>query len=262
VTVDIKPIETRYNGYRFRSRLEARWAVFFDEVGIEYEYEKEGYDLGTVGYYLPDFYLHVLRRHIEIKPRSPLKKDEYAKLKKFSEMVYSEICLRGEHEKEFDTFNVLSGEPYLNRYTVYDVFLKPNRNTKWGKCPNCGRYDLLDDVGEIFGEWVLDQDAIDPDLYGTIDQNDYSSRQIACEHCFRYNGYFNKLHCYDVKRMKGNYHPFVGENGVYSCAGVVIPKRGYDPFNQKILSDAYSMAVSARFEHGETPQNRERLYGR
>ena len=33
---DIKPIETVYNGYRFRSRLEARWAVFFDEAGIEY----------------------------------------------------------------------------------------------------------------------------------------------------------------------------------------------------------------------------------
>jgi hypothetical protein len=25
-----KAIETHYKGYRFRSRLEARWAVFFD----------------------------------------------------------------------------------------------------------------------------------------------------------------------------------------------------------------------------------------
>lgn len=25
----IKPIETKYDGYLFRSRLEARWAVFF-----------------------------------------------------------------------------------------------------------------------------------------------------------------------------------------------------------------------------------------
>jgi hypothetical protein len=39
--MDIKPIETRYNGYRFRSRLEARWAVFFDTLGIEYQYELE-----------------------------------------------------------------------------------------------------------------------------------------------------------------------------------------------------------------------------
>ena len=28
----IKAIETVYNGYRFRSRLEARWAVFFDAL--------------------------------------------------------------------------------------------------------------------------------------------------------------------------------------------------------------------------------------
>ena len=52
---DIKPIETIYNGYRFRSRLEARWAVFFDALGIEYEYEPEGFDLGNGTYYLPDF---------------------------------------------------------------------------------------------------------------------------------------------------------------------------------------------------------------
>ena len=34
---NIKPIETIYNGYRFRSRLEARWAVLFDALGVEME---------------------------------------------------------------------------------------------------------------------------------------------------------------------------------------------------------------------------------
>lgn len=53
--MDIKPIETYYNGYRFRSRLEARWAVFFDALGVKYEYEPEGFDLGDGLYYLPDF---------------------------------------------------------------------------------------------------------------------------------------------------------------------------------------------------------------
>lgn len=53
----IKAIETVYNGYRFRSRLEARWAVFFDTLGIEYRYEPEGFDLGEAGWYLPDFWL-------------------------------------------------------------------------------------------------------------------------------------------------------------------------------------------------------------
>lgn len=41
----MKAIETIYNGYRFRSRLEARWAIFFDELKIKYQYELEGYEL-------------------------------------------------------------------------------------------------------------------------------------------------------------------------------------------------------------------------
>ena len=54
----LKPIQTEYNGYLFRSRLEARWAVFFDACGIDYEYEPEGYRLDNGLMYLPDFLLH------------------------------------------------------------------------------------------------------------------------------------------------------------------------------------------------------------
>jgi len=64
---DIKPIETVYNGYRFRSRLEARWAVFFDAMGIEYEYEPEGFKFSDGQCYLPDFYLSNLNTFVEIK---------------------------------------------------------------------------------------------------------------------------------------------------------------------------------------------------
>lgn len=67
----IKPIETVHNGYRFRSRLEARWAVFFDAMGIKYDYEKEGYDLKEAGWYLPDFWLPEYEIWVEIKPHTP-----------------------------------------------------------------------------------------------------------------------------------------------------------------------------------------------
>jgi hypothetical protein len=63
---DVKAIETVYSGYRFRSRLEARWAVFFDALGIRWEYEKEGYDLDGL-YYLPDFWLPEQQYWVEIK---------------------------------------------------------------------------------------------------------------------------------------------------------------------------------------------------
>lgn len=62
----IRAIETRYKGYRFRSRLEARWAVYFDALGIKWEYEKEGYDLGGI-YYLPDFWLPQVEMWAEVK---------------------------------------------------------------------------------------------------------------------------------------------------------------------------------------------------
>lgn len=51
----IKAIQTQYKGYHFRSRLEARYAVFFDALGLEWEYEPECFDLGDGIYYLPDF---------------------------------------------------------------------------------------------------------------------------------------------------------------------------------------------------------------
>lgn len=68
--MSIRAIETEYNGYRFRSRTEARWAVFFDVVGIEYEYEKEGYELPS-GRYLPDFWLPNVDAWFEVKGGRP-----------------------------------------------------------------------------------------------------------------------------------------------------------------------------------------------
>lgn len=63
----MKAIETEYNGYRFRSRLEARWAVFFDKLRIKYEYEPEGIVLSDGTYYLPDFYLPEFCCYFEVK---------------------------------------------------------------------------------------------------------------------------------------------------------------------------------------------------
>lgn len=64
---ELKPIETRYGGCRFRSRLEARWAVFFDALKVIWEYEKEGYVLNG-RWYLPDFWLPQVSMWAEVKP--------------------------------------------------------------------------------------------------------------------------------------------------------------------------------------------------
>ena len=76
MSMTIKPVETTYAGYRFRSRLEARWAVFFDNLGLDWHYEPETLsiprtisDMGRLGpfKYLPDFWLPELDLWAEVK---------------------------------------------------------------------------------------------------------------------------------------------------------------------------------------------------
>jgi hypothetical protein len=57
VTATLRPIPTPYGGVKFRSRLEARWAIFFDRLHIPWEYEPQGFDIGDGEAYLPDFIL-------------------------------------------------------------------------------------------------------------------------------------------------------------------------------------------------------------
>ncbi|MBX3139864.1 MAG: hypothetical protein KF875_03865 [Trueperaceae bacterium] len=63
----IEAIPTRYRGYHFRSRLEARWAVCLDSLGVPWEYEREGYVLPDGTQYLPDFWLPQEGIYLEIK---------------------------------------------------------------------------------------------------------------------------------------------------------------------------------------------------
>lgn len=76
----MQAIDTFYKGYRFRSRLEARWAVYFDQVGVSWEYEPAGFNLGNK-LYLPDFFLPEFGTYIEVKPTLESKE------KVFSDMV-------------------------------------------------------------------------------------------------------------------------------------------------------------------------------
>lgn len=63
----MQAIETSYKRYRFRSKVEARWAVFFDSLRLNWSYEKQGFDLGTERY-LPDFWIESFQSFVEIKP--------------------------------------------------------------------------------------------------------------------------------------------------------------------------------------------------
>ena len=69
---------TDYKGVYFRSRLEARWCEFFENIGVRFEYEPEKQST-SIGGYIPDFYFRSLKTWVEIKGVKPTT-DEITKL--------------------------------------------------------------------------------------------------------------------------------------------------------------------------------------
>jgi hypothetical protein len=67
----IKALPVWYKGYRYRSRSEGRWAVFMDTIGIDFEYEPQGFKLEDGTCYLPDFRLPWCNMWAEVKPTDP-----------------------------------------------------------------------------------------------------------------------------------------------------------------------------------------------
>ena len=122
----IKAIPTKYRGISYRSRLEARWAVFFDEIGIKYHYELEGFDLGYV-WYLPDFFLPERNAWVEIKPQKP-SKEEWLKaaslllalIKSGSEAKVAILYGRPWLDEKHNEYCYLSLHPQIGRHYIDD----------------------------------------------------------------------------------------------------------------------------------------------
>ena len=144
---EIKAIETVYKGYRFRSRLEARWAVFFDALGVRWEYEKETFDLGDAGWYLPDFWLPDFDCWVEVKGVDP------------SDAEYEKVsCLARLSEKTVAIFVGGIGDHYVDGVIGPKERLD-DRPFQVGsdhivRCPRCGA------AGGVVGEIDLHEEIL------------------------------------------------------------------------------------------------------
>ena len=100
----IKAYPTEYNGVNYRSRLEARWALFFDYLKIPVKYEPKQFVLESRRY-TPDFALNP-RTFIEVKPSSiPL-----LTLKKVSELSVQygfDVYIFGGDFWEYDAIQII-----------------------------------------------------------------------------------------------------------------------------------------------------------
>nr|CAG4718530.1 unnamed protein product [Naegleria fowleri] len=66
---------TIHMGYCFRSKLEAKWAKFFESCSIPFFYEPYTFKLRDGTEYTPDFYLPLQNFWIEIKPHYPTEEE-------------------------------------------------------------------------------------------------------------------------------------------------------------------------------------------
>lgn len=64
ISYNIKAIETKFRGFTFRSRLEARWATMFELLGWNWDYEPRDFDG-----WIPDFVIYgATTVYVEVKP--------------------------------------------------------------------------------------------------------------------------------------------------------------------------------------------------
>ena len=146
-----KAIQTAYKGYLFRSRTEARWAMFFDALGVKYRYEVEGYDLNGL-WYLPDFWLPDLKYWIEIKGIKPTGIEE-EKARRLCHMHGGDMVFiftspwytEGALAYTFIPDNLeVPNDPHL-RERLYMAHVAETADWFWCECPVCGNVGVTAD---------------------------------------------------------------------------------------------------------------------
>lgn len=274
--MSIKPIETIYNGYRFGSRLEARWAVFFDTLGIKYEYEKEGYDIdGT--YYLPDFWLPELDCWFEVKGQEPTQQEckKASALALYSEKhVYLAVGEISESSKMFHFYvhaYLVGSSVWLADGYYFDTEMRGKSfdiafSSRQHLPPEL--WCFLTDLRERGIYFVLSQDRVilvgGGERLKSGDQSFIDRYQDALVHAIKESNAIKKRGYVDTSCLW-----FVNEHSVeraweifVSCTNCgVIRVKNNDKIhaceNEKYTRDnprpisAFEAARQARFEHGE-----------
>lgn len=131
----MESLETEYNDILFRSRLEARWAILFDSLNLEWVYEPECYILSNQKKYTPDFYIPKYDLNVEIKPNFEWLNNKYhiERYKLFNKPI---LILSG----SFPNFNI---NALFNEYIIGEY-----QNVVF--CPNI-KYEPFFYSGENLG---------------------------------------------------------------------------------------------------------------
>jgi len=128
--------EISYDGFRFRSKIEAQWYVFFKTLGVDVHYEPETIALerfdGKITNYLVDYYLPDLDAYVEIKLSTCPTHEESMKC----------YLLAQQTGKDCFLFYETIGKKNMNGY-LYEGgsgMFRPLQ--RWTQCPKCSSFGI------------------------------------------------------------------------------------------------------------------------
>jgi hypothetical protein len=287
----LKPRETTYQGCRFRSRIEARWAVFFDNLGIKWWYEPEGFSLrydykefvanwdflkvpeveplyerlrqtfkhldGKDYSYLPDFYLPELNYWIEVKGPNPNRKEiEKA-------FMLNQLALNASKKK------IAGAKTDVERQSAIREFIDQGVYIIYGDIPwpfpengNIFGYRGFA-KGSVFTLLDIEPPIKEPEYRGLL----HGSLRLCWQECplclkigiwkigepFCQNCHMKVA--FHIKKHLESY-PVISEAGTTSLdltKDLMNPEFFTSGHKSPRLQKSYSAARSARFEHGESP---------
>lgn len=248
-----KAIETEYNGYKFRSRLEARWAVVFDWLKVKYQYEPQGFELGDGIRYLPDFYLPEHKLYVEVKADANAAIASGDKLKRFADMVrangeyfavlydvpHYEACVYEKYKYQLIEFEHtkpvgLTLKPVLRKSRLNIDYTSDNKYNEL----NCGRC----------GDDFTHLEKIEPYRY-----DDRLALQLSftCEACSErdHEGGSDEIAFFiEIENHSGS--TYIEQSYMYTEDNQLLILSGCD---YQMLEDALYAGRTARFEHGQQP---------
>jgi hypothetical protein len=119
-----------YKGARLRSRLAARWAVFFETLGCAWHYETRGFVREDGTAYLPDFYIVEWGHWLTISSHPPASPD---------------LALGAEFCQAVAPLLLVAGAPVPERHDIWGwqaidgrLELLQYDQADWARCRDCG----------------------------------------------------------------------------------------------------------------------------
>lgn len=163
-------IITKYRGVDFCSRIEATYAKFFDELGLQWAHERQGYEGvidGKKTRMLPDFWLPDLQCFIEIKPRDDYDRDKPRMVTNVTDVpVYVAFDFPNRLASDGETRSM---HYYLNGEYKDDQF-------EITRCPRCEQWKVLFRAWSSRCDCKIDRNFSDPRVRDVILRKEAESK--------------------------------------------------------------------------------------